>query len=168
MIASATISECGRYRSHLSRMWSPERDNPAREHALFIMLNPSTADAEKDDPTIRRCIGFAREWGCTGVVVVNLFQFRATDPNELLKPGIPLNPRDADATIADAMAQTHVVVAGWGALHPSLAYRAREVAAIAERRDRRLHHLGLTKAGHPRHPLYLAKSSKLELLSARI
>jgi hypothetical protein len=163
---AATISPCGRYRSHLSRMWSPVRDDPQKEHALFVMLNPSTADAEVDDPTIRRCVGFARAWGCTGVAVVNLFDWRATDPSELLSvlvSNTPLNSAYADETIASAMAQTHVVVAAWGALHPKLAYRASEVAAIAAKRDRTLHHLGLTKAGWPRHPLYLSGASELSV-----
>ena len=148
-VSDATISPCGRYRSHLSRMWDRNK-----EHALFIMLNPSTADALLDDPTIRRCIGFARAWGCGGVVVTNLFQLRATDPKELLK-GVELNPPTCDETIDQAMVQTCVTIAAWGALHPKLRYRAGQLDKVAQKRGRQLHSLGVTKDGWPRHPLYL-------------
>lgn len=154
---TACLSECGRYRSSLGRSW----DN-SKEAALFIMLNPSTADASVDDPTIRRCMGFARRWNLGGILVVNLFQLRATDPAALLTQ-TDLNPPGADDTIANLMAYTDTVIAAWGALSKRLSYRAAEVAAIARKRDKRLYHLGLTKDGSPRHPLYLRGDASPEL-----
>lgn len=85
MIKSAIISECGKYRYSLSRIWDENKAN-----VLFIMLNPSTADGDVDDPTIRRCIGFAKSWGYGGIYVGNLFAYRATDPKELLKVENPI------------------------------------------------------------------------------
>ena len=79
MKRSAEISECGKYRWWLRRRWA---DGPV---VCFVMLNPSTADAEQDDPTIRRCIGFAQAWGCGALEVRNLFPFRATNPADMLK-----------------------------------------------------------------------------------
>lgn len=157
------ISACGRYRSDLSRWWGPGRMR--RSHcALFIMLNPSIADAKRDDPTIRRCIGFARAAGCDGLSVANLFQLRATKPDALLIADAPLNPAHPVDGLYDAIAGARVVVAAWGALHAKLAWRAAEVQTIADRAGRTLHHLGLTKSGQPRHPLYVSKSVQLVAL----
>ena len=80
MIKSAEISPCGLYRYSLTRKWEAWKGT-----VNFIMLNPSTADAQEDDPTIRRCIGFAKAWGYGGIVVTNLFAYRATNPKELKK-----------------------------------------------------------------------------------
>jgi hypothetical protein len=74
---SAVISPCGLYRYRLTRTW-----DAVRWSAAFVMLNPSTADAVDDDPTIKRCVGFAKRWGCGGIVVANLFAFRSADPDE--------------------------------------------------------------------------------------
>src|SRR5262245_19133112 len=83
----ALISPCGLYRYWLTRTW----DNSLRR-VCWVMLNPSTADAEQDDPTIRRCVGFARSWGAGGIIVVNLFAFRASDPKALLRAADPVGP----------------------------------------------------------------------------
>ena len=87
---NAVISACGRYRYLLTR-----RVGPGTRAVTFIMLNPSTADATRDDPTIRRCIGFARSWGIGGVDVVNLFAFRATEPRDGGSPGLSSHRRSA-------------------------------------------------------------------------
>lgn len=147
--SAASISPDGLFRAHLRRTW-----DETKEPAVFIMLNPSTADALLDDPTIRRCIGFAKSWNLGGIHVVNLFQLRATDPRELAS-GKPLNPSSADDTIISAMSYSETVIAAWGAMNGHLAYRAREVATLAKKRDKQLYALGLTKTGMPRHPLYL-------------
>src|SRR5689334_19453129 len=88
---NAVISACGRYRYVLTR-----QVGPGSRRATFVMLNPSTADATNDDPTIRRCIGFAREWGCGRLVVLNLFAFRATDPADLKRAIDPVGPENRD------------------------------------------------------------------------
>lgn len=140
----------GEYRYLLWRSW-----RPAEPHALFVMLNPSTADATEDDPTIRRCVAFARDWGHGGLVVANLFSLRATDPRELRGHIDPIGPR-TDETLRRAAKTAGVVVAAWGCgghlLHRNLAV-ARLLRGIAP-----LHHLRLTKHGDPSHPLYLPKS----------
>jgi hypothetical protein len=82
--SGASLSLCGRYRFDLTREWGCRPVKPDRRVA-FVMLNPSTADGHADDPTIRRCMGFAREWGFDGLVVVNLFAMRATRPDDVVK-----------------------------------------------------------------------------------
>jgi hypothetical protein len=136
----------GPYRYTLWRLWDD------RPHVVFIMLNPSTADAQADDPTIRRCMGFARLWGYGGICVVNLFAYRSTDPRALatvLDPVGPRNDEQIDSTIGGA----DLIVAAWGA-HGTIGARSAVVRALVEK-HRPLHHLGLTKNGSPRHPLYL-------------
>jgi hypothetical protein len=147
--ASAVISPCGRYRYVLHR----ELPQPLRwvKPALFIMLNPSTADATQDDPTIRRCIGFAKYWGCTSLTVVNLFALRSTDPSGLAIDHDPVGP-DNDTHIAEQI-RLHslgVIVGAWGA-HPFARKRAEEVM----QKHGPFSCLGTTKAGAPRHPLYV-------------
>lgn len=136
----------GRYRYLLWRRWA-EADS-----LLFIMLNPSTADAAQDDPTIRRCIGFARRWGFGGVEVVNLFAWRATLPRELAKARDPVGPHN-DRAISLAVARSRAVIAAWG-VHGALGDRDAQVAQLLA--ATRLRCLGLTRDGAPRHPLYVA------------
>lgn len=155
---SARLSPCGRYRYSLSRTW--DRSTPP---VAFIMLNPSTADAEHDDPTIRRCMGFARRWGAGGIRVVNLYAWRATKPADL-KPinplalvaepmhyGQPLNQNDS-AIISAAGDASRIVVA-WGAWPGPWPHRTHRVADLLE--GRHVEALALTKDGAPRHPLYV-------------
>jgi hypothetical protein len=143
---NAIISECGRYRYSLQR----EADPDGRESVLFVMLNPSTADAMQDDPTIRRCVGFARAWGASELLVGNLFAYRATQPDELYSALDPIGP-DNDFWLRSLSARSAMVVCAWGA-HPMAKRRAIEVRAML---GREIHHLGLTKDGAPKHPLYL-------------
>lgn len=153
MRKGALISDCGRYRYILRRQW-----DPGAGHLLVVMLNPSTADAEIDDPTIKRCISFARREMFGGIVVMNLFAFRATSPNDMKAADDPIGP-DNDSwlgtmlTAAPTFDQT--VLAAWGA-HGAHLDRAAQVVALADRAGCRLVCLGTTAAGHPRHPLYVA------------
>ncbi len=144
--ADAVISEDGRYRYRLTRSW-----DDTLPRMTFVMLNPSTADAEVDDPTIRRCIGFAQREDCGALVVVNLYAFRATDPKIMLRAIDAVGPEN-DAYLADAFVSANgPVVAAWGAnADRGRASHVRKLAGAT-----RLHHLGLTKDGHPRHPLYV-------------
>lgn len=154
MIRSAVISECGGYRYELRRTW-----RLGQRKLCFIMLNPSVADASIDDPTVKRCMGFGRDLGYDGIIVVNLFAFRATDPKMLTIVNDPIGPEN-DRYIDDVVASSEIVIAAWGAFpnsyrkrHPFLRNR---VDAIVERIGRlSMHVLGVTNAGSPQHPLYL-------------
>ena len=149
--SSATISACGTYRYTLDRWWGNDGVS-----AVFVMLNPSTADADQDDPTIRRCLGFARAWQCDYLTVVNLFALRSTDPAALLAHPDPIGPENDDA-IMKAVACADYVVAAWG-VHGSI--RGRGVA-VRQLILKPLRCLGLTKSGHPRHPLYVRADQPL-------
>lgn len=145
---AAWISGCGRYRYRLGRRWTAGWGKPA----VFVMLNPSIADAYVDDPTIRRCVRFARAWGCDRLIVVNLYALRATDPRELWKVEDPVGPEN-DAHLEDAAYTARrydgPLVAAWGAnARPD---RVAEVLQIPGME--RLKSLGMTLAGAPKHPL---------------
>lgn len=148
---SAVLSPNGLYRYSLVRRWAL-----GGFPAQFIMLNPSTADAELDDPTIRRCVGFARSLGAAGLVVVNLYAYRATKPADLWKASDPVGP-DADLYIAGVAARTvnegAPLIAAWGA--NAKADRVARVRNIIATHGAQLAALGVTKDGAPRHPLYL-------------
>jgi hypothetical protein len=144
---SARLSPCGLYRYELKRRWS------AGPTATWIMLNPSTADAEQDDPTIRRCVGFTKAWGLGGLTVVNLFALRSTDPRALLSAADPVGLGNDDA-IHDAATAARIVIAAWGA-HGVLNGRATHVLDLLETTPAQVACLGTTKDGHPRHPLRL-------------
>jgi len=123
------------------------------------MLNPSTADAARDDPTIRRCIGFAAREGHGGVEILNLFAFRATLPADLKAAADPIGA-DNDRHL-DALFATHrEVLAAWG-VHGAFGARAEAVRRMAANRNVTLRCLGRTAAGQPRHPLYVAADSPL-------
>jgi hypothetical protein len=139
---SAVVSPCGTYRYELRRVWA------AGPLCGWIMLNPSTADAEQDDPTIRRCMGFARAWGYAGIVVRNLYALRATDPRELATHPQPWGP-DNDTHLMNAV-DDPITVCAWG----SRGERGDTVINALADAGANLHHLGLTRAGKPRHPLY--------------
>lgn len=147
------------YRYALGRTWGTEG------LALFIMLNPSTADEDTLDPTLRRCEGFARDWGLSGFVVCNLFALRATDPTELRGHDDPTGPEN-DAFIDHWASHLEVdlVVCGWGAFPAKLSQRDRPLLVTKRLMDqgRAPLCLGRTKAGDPRHPLYLSKTTTLE------
>lgn len=150
---SAVISECGRYRYRLARVWG---EGP---RLVFVMLNPSTADEHANDPTVERCERRARAGGFAGLEVVNLFALRSTDPGALYMHSQdaavgPLN----DAAILDACVLGFVVCA-WGC-HGNMGGRGERVRAMLAAKGIALHVLALNTDGSPRHPLYLANSCK--------
>lgn len=149
MIKSAIISDDGLYRYELRRVW----DDGTLVN--FVMLNPSTADADRDDPTIRRCIGFAARWGYSGIVVTNLYAYRATRPRDLWLAADPVGPSN-DSHLAAAV-EGASVVAAWG-----VNARPDRVADVLARirRTNEVSALGLTKDGHPRHPLYVRSDAE--------
>jgi hypothetical protein len=140
----AIIDNESEYRYRLTRTWD------ASEGAVaFLMLNPSTADAVEDDPTIRRCIGFAEDWGYGQLVVGNLFAAQSSDPDTLTDRDDPIGPRNDEylRAIADA---AEMVVAAWGT-NGDLLGRDEAVMGLL---DVPLYALDTTKHGHPNHPLY--------------
>jgi hypothetical protein len=146
--SSAVISECGLYRYLLARSWGKERP------AVFLMLNPSTADAIDNDATIRKCIRYARAWGCGGLVVVNLFALRSTDPDQLLNVNDPVGPK-TDSYLRAAVEDSDLVVCAWGAHKAVTPGRVRAVLEIIRATGKQPMHLRLTQDGQPWHPLYL-------------
>jgi hypothetical protein len=157
VIRGADISSDGIYRYLLERDWDDVEQPASRERTVgFVMLNPSTADASVDDPTIRRCVGFARAWGYTRLLVGNLFALRATDPAELRTRLAPVGPRNDGVLLALPML-AEIIVCAWG-VHGAFRGRDAQVLEVlrgATLRTGHIRHLGLTKAGAPRHPLYL-------------
>lgn len=155
---SAELSDCGAYRWWLRRSWQiwDKQGLPVKSKGVccFVMLNPSTADATQDDPTIRRCIGFARSWGYDTLSVRNLFPYRATDPNELHTAVNPTGGERGDTELLAACTAGMVILA-WGAKVPF----GRDVEALKLFRrhcpEKPLYCLGKTKHDGPRHPLYV-------------
>lgn len=143
------------YRYHLHRHF---RAHP-RSIVLWLMLNPSTADATVLDPTLRRCEGFSRQWGYDGFEVCNIFALRSTDPDALYSHPEPVGARN-DQMILAAASMAGVVVCGWG-VHGALSGRGEKVRRMLSKVTGRVYCLGVTRDGHPRHPLYMAKSSTL-------
>lgn len=139
-------SQCDRYRYGLSRIWNAQQ--PA---LMFLMLNPSTADEHRNDPTVARCETRARAMGFGAVMIANIFAFRATRPQDLKRAKAPNG--DMNNALLDCWStQAGMTIAAWG-VHGGHLGRGVEVA----RRYRGdMHHLGLTKDGHPRHPLYVS------------
>ena len=129
-----------------------------------MLLNPSTADAFKSDPTCTRCVRFARREGCSALTIVNLFSYRATDPGELIGHPDPVGPRNNEF-IFHHCRPGHLVVAAWGA-DAAAVERGREVGRCLAVAGVSLSCLGTTAAGHPRHPLYVRSSAPLVPYSA--
>jgi hypothetical protein len=150
--SDAMISACSKYRYQLYRRWAKGKQ------ALFVMLNPSTADATEDDPTIRRCIGFAKREGCGSLVVVNLFAFRATSPVKLLLADDPIGAEN-DGHIWAAMANADgPIIAAWGA-HGVFMDRDKDFRRLID--DKAIYCLGKTMRGQPKHPLYIKADQPL-------
>ena len=134
----------------LSRDWSVQGE--IVKTVVFVGLNPSIADAEVDDPTIRRCVNFAKAWGYNRLFMVNLFAFRATEPSEMKKAEDPEGEFNGPIVNA-ASHHADLTVVAWGA-HGSFNDQAQKYLSGLKNP----HHLGLTKSGHPKHPLYLKSS----------
>jgi hypothetical protein len=164
-----TLSDCRKYRYTLWRDWpmsdGEERQGFDREraYAMFIGLNPSTADEVEDDPTIRRCIGFAKSWGYGALCMTNLFAFRATNPKELYRNSNVVGAEN-DEWIKRCAKGACVVVAAWGKDGDHL-YRDQDVPYMLAQLEgfpsERFKCFGRNKDGSPKHPLYLAKTTPL-------
>ena len=155
MIKSAEISECGIYRYQLKRQWSS-----GNNFVLFIGLNPSKADAEIDDPTLTRCIGFSQREGYDGLIIANLFAYRATDPNDLIGEKDYLVGKLNDDWIKRSIDGAQAVVVCWGNDGAYL-NRSEEVLEILKeyQDDKPIFCLDKNATGQPKHPLY-AKGDK--------
>lgn len=143
------------YRYKLWRRW-----DTGKPWIAFIMLNPSTADETENDPTIRRCINYAKEWGYGGLLVGNLFALRATDPGELENRPNPIGPEN-DAYLRSITTEAEKIIVAWGT-KGSLMNRGREVVAML---DETLYALETTKEGHPNHPLYQPADAEPEVFT---
>lgn len=153
MKKEAVISNCGKYRYQLSREW-----DDTKPKCLFIMLNPSTADADIDDPTITRCIGFAKSWGFGGLMVGNLFAYRSTDPRNL-KESPEMSPT---ADWLNAINERHLhemwskcdmAIFAWGTFKGAI-----NRGAYISNKFRGAKAITISKCGFPCHPLYLKQS----------
>lgn len=146
MMRWADTSDDGLYRYVLGRRW-----DDGLPECVFIMLNPSTADAVHDDPTIRRCIGFGQSLRCGAILVGNLYAYRATDPRDLFRAAEPTGGARNDAALAGLLCRGDYVIAGWGVR----ARRERVSEFLRLPGAERITALAVTKGGAPRHPLYL-------------
>lgn len=155
----AVISDCGNYRYLLRRVW-----DHSKPRALFVMLNPSTADARQDDATIRSCVRLVSGMGYGSIEVVNVFGWRATDPSELAKAPDPVGPQN-DPILEAAITRCDVVILAWGA-HSMAARRGREIASSVRSWKPAVYCLGKTKAGAPKHPLYIKSGTPLTAFSS--
>lgn len=154
MKGSAVISDCNQYRYKLERHWD---EGPT---ALFLMLNPSTADASEDDATIRRCISFAKKEGCGSLMVGNCFAFRATDPDELRKCSDPIGALN-DAYLSEMVLQAQgPIICAWGT-KATYGRRNEKVLKLIKDAGKIAKALAISKDGHPKHPLYLPSTSEL-------
>lgn len=151
----ARISDCQRYRYLLRRTW-----NHARPRYLFVMLNPSTADGEQDDATIRSVVRITDSLGGGSFEVVNLFAWRATDPKDLLEVNDPIGPLN-DKVIMAALRRCDIPIVAWGA-HAMAVERGARVKQELRLERPAVFCLGKNKAGAPKHPLYLKSITSLE------
>lgn len=155
MIKDAIFSDCRKYRYTLRRIW-----DESKPYAMFICLNPSTADETKNDPTVRRCINYSRDWGYGGFVMMNLFAFRATDPKIMKACPKPIGP-DNTYWIEKMAEKAGIIVAAWG-VHGAFQARHTAMLTLPILKDK-IHYLELTNSKQPKHPLYLKKNLKPKL-----
>ena len=151
---NATFSSCRTYRYSLSRIWDKKK-----KYVLFIGLNPSTANEEEDDPTIRRCVNYSKDWGYGGFIIVNLFAYRTTLPSNLKKVKYPVGSEN-DKYIVKLSKKADITVAAWGD-NGNLYNRDKQVLSLVPN----LLCLKINKSGQPAHPLYLKKDLKLTKFS---
>ena len=153
-VTKATFSPCRTYRYSLERSWSSDGSR-----CVFCMLNPSTADESVNDPTIRRCIGFAKKWGLGGLWVVNIFALRSTNPHGLVVHADPIGPEN-DRYLLEACGYGDLFVCAWGVHGTCLGRDKNVLRLLSLHANVKIVHLGLTKDGHPKHPLYLSGNSE--------
>jgi hypothetical protein len=159
----ANISEDGAYRYALARDWTETHDGHP-DLAVFVMLNPSVAHDSLDDQTLRRCQHYARREGCHGLLVVNLYALRSTDPSALWLPGRdPVGPLN-DQTILSACLRrdARLIVCAWG-VHGAKNGRGAAVTTMLLNEGLTLHCLGVSKDGYPKHPCRLGDDVPLEV-----
>ncbi len=159
-VRRTVLSACRKYRYTLWREWKTQADllnpptsrsgrRPDHHYAMFMGLNPSTADETQDDATIRKCIGFAKRWGFAGLMMTNLFAFRATDPRQMKGNPKPIGD-DNDRWLVACARDAGIIVAAWGVNGEHMG-RDEEVLKLLDGMEC----LRTTKAGHPEHPLYV-------------
>lgn len=153
--STAVYSDCERYRYSLTRIW-----DPAGRKALFVMLNPSTATEVQNDPTVERCERRARALGFGAFQVTNIFAWRDTDPRKMRAATDPVGPEN-DSAILDGAIWADQIVAAWGT-HGAHLNRGPAVETLLRASGHDLYHLGLSKAGHPKHPLYISYNQSPE------
>jgi hypothetical protein len=151
----AKLSDCRKYRFALWRIW-----DESKPYAMFIGLNPSTADEVENDPTINRCINYAKSWGYGGLCMANLFAFRATAPMDMMAAIDPIGVGN-DEWLVKLAENAGVVVAAWGNSGSHL-NRSKQVLELLQN----LHCLRMNKSGEPAHPLY--QKSDLQPMPMRI
>ena len=150
MNPGAVLSKCRRYRYTLWR----DTGIHNQDYVMFIGLNPSTADETKDDPTIRRCVGFARDWGYGKLCMTNLFALRTTNPKDMLNHQSPIGELN-NAYLMELGEKASITIAAWGDNGAHL-QRDQMVRAFISK----IHCLKLNKSGQPAHPLYLPANLK--------
>jgi len=145
----ASFSPCRKWRYDLWRIW-----DPSLQRVAFIGLNPSTADETANDPTVTRCINYAKTWGYGGMHMLNIFGYRATDPKDMKSVEDPVGIGNTGVVTAIAR-ECELIICAWGT-HGG--YRGRGKSMYHMLRSMKdIHCLGTTKDGHPKHPLYLKK-----------
>jgi len=159
--ASAVISPCEQYRYVLRRRWADDGRT-----LLWILINPSTADAEKDDLTVKKGVGFSRQWGFNAMAFCNLFAYRSTDADALLTPGLDIVGPQNDHWLDLLIGEHADVILAWGAHHPHLVeLRMPTLTAILEKYHRSVWCLGTTNGGQPRHPARLGYATPREQIA---
>ncbi|MDO8459475.1 MAG: DUF1643 domain-containing protein [Nanoarchaeota archaeon] len=152
--SEAIYSDCEKYRYTLSRTWDNKLDG-----ILFIGLNPSTATELKNDPTVTRMINYAKAWNFGSITVCNAFAFRSTFPKDLKKTEEPVGEEN-DKYIMNEAQKSKMIMAAWGN-HAQYLGRSKQILSSLGT----VHHLGITKQGEPRHPLYLKSNLKPILMN---
>jgi hypothetical protein len=148
MQKASQLSPCRTYRYRLDRIW-----NDSKPRVLFILYNPSTADEWVDDPTLRRCMGFAQAWGYGGLCIINLFSLRTSDPTVLRGHARPKGP-DHEHVFHEAVEGHSDIVCAWG-------LQGGPISSHFSHGTHRIFHLGVNKDGSPKHPLYLPSNTLL-------
>ena len=151
--SEAAYSTCGAYRYWLARRWSDQGGI-----INFVMLNPSVANEMTNDPTVERCERRARQLGFGSFCVTNIFAWRETHPKKLRQAAAPIGPEN-DGVLLQEAEKADMVIAAWGT-HGAHLSRGSQVAALLTEHGINAHHLGLSKEGHPRHPLYISYGVK--------